>query len=486
MNDGVKQVYEMPTSGDLMKFARNARVVFRDANKNNYEQNTYAKYSKDTIVNALKNPSDSEITLRGMSRYLYNISCQYSRLLQYFSNMLLFSYVIIPSGSVDPQKADVEEVRSKYEDVKRKLDNMNMRHEFGKVLNIAFRDDVYYGYIHETKESFTIQQLDPDYCKIIGTEDGVFQFSFNCEYFRSHQNSLPFYPDEIVRAYNAYTDGTGEKWVSLEAKNTICIKINEDSIIPIPPFVSLFSALADIEDYRTISKNASEISNYKALAMMIPTDDEGHPLLSKEVIQDYYQMMSDVVPENIGTFVSPMKVQDFTFEKSGALSDTDIVSRAEDQFWRQAGVNSLIFGAGDDPSSSTIATSIHADEAICFRVLRQIERWVNRQLKYVSGKYKFSVRFLDVTVYNWREVGDAYIKLGQYGIPVRTAISSIYNISPATYENLMWLENDVMRYYESEIPLQSSNTISGEVGHPTNESKGLPLTDRGEESAENE
>lgn len=37
--------------------------------------------------------------------------------------------------------------------------------------------------------------------------------------------------------------------------------------------MSLFSALADIEDYRAISKNASETNNYKALAMEIPVND---------------------------------------------------------------------------------------------------------------------------------------------------------------------------------------------------------------------
>lgn len=363
---------------------------------------------------------------------------------------------------------------------------MNLRHEFGKVLSIAFRDDVFYGYTYETKDSFMIQNLDPAYCKIDTIEDGVYQFSWDCSYFNSKEGLLEFYAEEFQTAYRAYRDNGGARWVQLNPKRSICIKINEDTIDPIPPFVSLFSALADIEDYKAITKNASESSNYKAVALKIPVDDDGHLAMPRELVDTFYELLLEILPENIGAFTTPMDVKELTFEKSGALSETDAVSEAEDQFWRQAGVNSLIFGAGDDPSSSALAMSIHADEAICFRVLRQIERWVNRQLKYVSGSYKFAVKFLDVTVYNWQDISNSLTKLGQYGMPVRSALASVSQMDPPTYENMLYLENEALRLYEHEIPLQSSNTISGEVGHPTNESKGLPLSDNGEESAENE
>lgn len=379
-----------------------------------------------------------------------------------------------------------DKFRAQYEKIKNKIQNMNLRHEFGKVLSIAFRDDVFYGYTYETKDSFMIQNLDPAYCKIDTIEDGVYQFSWDCSYFNSKEGLLEFYAEEFQTAYRAYRDNGGARWVQLNPKRSICIKINEDTIDPIPPFVSLFSALADIEDYKAITKNASESSNYKAVALKIPVDDDGHLAMPRELVDTFYELLLEILPENIGAFTTPMDVKELTFEKSGALSETDAVSEAEDQFWRQAGVNSLIFGAGDDPSSSALAMSIHADEAICFRVLRQIERWVNRQLKYVSGSYKFAVKFLDVTVYNWQDISNSLTKLGQYGMPVRSALASVSQMDPPTYENMLYLENEALRLYEHEIPLQSSNTISGEVGHPTNESKGLPLSDNGEESAENE
>lgn len=73
--------------------------------------------------------------------------------------------------------------------------------------------------------------------------------------------------------------------------------------------MSLFSALADIEDYRAISKNASETNNYKALAMEIPVNDtDGSFLIDYDTAKEFYDMMSNVLPSNIGAILTPMKI----------------------------------------------------------------------------------------------------------------------------------------------------------------------------------
>ena len=52
-------------------------------------------------------------------------------------------------------------------------------------------------------------------------------------------------------------------------------------------------------------------------------------------------MLCNVLPENIGAFMSPMKVSSWNFEKSGAVSGSDDVEKAEASMWTQAGVNSI-------------------------------------------------------------------------------------------------------------------------------------------------
>ena len=45
--------------------------------------------------------------------------------------------------------------------------------------------------------------------------------------------------------------------------------------------------------------------------------------------------------------------------------------------------------ADNSDTDAALKQSIIADEQSVFAILRQIERWINRKLKFESGKYKF-------------------------------------------------------------------------------------------------
>lgn len=485
--DGSKKYVPWSEFASKLKYANLAGIKLRDLENNKDYNPTYRKYTKSQIVSYLENPASYEQQLRQMSQYLFNISNYYRRLIQYFAGMSTFSYIVVPYGVDYSKNVNLNKFRKGYYAVTNQLEKMNIRHEFSRALMVAFRDDIYYGYVWETNDSYTFQQLDADYCKISSIEDGVYNFAFNFGYFDSNKERLPNFPPEFTTMYNAYKADNKLKWQELPSENSVCLKINEQSYVPVPPFVSLFSALADIEDYRAISKDASEVNNYKALCLEIPTGGDGTFLIDYDLCKEFYDMMCNVLPENIGAFMSPMKVTDWNFEKSGAVSGTDEVAAAENSMWQQAGVNKILFGGGEDPSSSTLNLSTINDQMIVFMMMRQIERWINRKLKSVSSSIKFKINILDVTYFNRVEMHNQYLKDGQYGLPVRSAIMATAGYSPSDLENLSYLENTVLELNKNEVPLTSSNTQSAadnEGGRPTNESEGLPLTDAGENSHE--
>lgn len=485
--DGTKKYVPWSEFVSKMRYANFAGIKLRDLENNKDYNPTYRKYTKSQIVSYLENPASYEQQLRQMSQYLFNISNYYRRLVQYFAGMSTFSYIVVPYGVDYSKSVNLNKFKKGYYAVTNQLEKMNIRHEFSRALMVAFRDDVYYGYVWETNDSYTFQQLDADYCKISSIEDGVYNFAFNFGYFDSNKERLPNFPPEFATMYNAYKTNTKLKWQELPSENSVCLKVNEQSYVPVPPFVSLFSALADIEDYRAISKDASEVNNYKALCLEVPIANDGTFLIDYDLCQEFYEMMCNVLPENIGAFMSPMKVTDWNFEKSGAVSGTDEVAAAENSMWQQAGVNKILFGGGEDPSSSTLNLSTVNDQMIVFMMMRQIERWINRKLKSVSSSIKFKVNILDVTYFNRVEMHNQYLKDGQYGMPVRSAIMATAGYSPSDLENLSYLENTVLQLNKNEVPLTSSNTQSAsgdEGGRPTNESEGKPLTDAGENSQE--
>lgn len=479
-----KAIAEFQQAIDMLRFSKAARTQLRNNNDRNNKTPTYNKYTKSSIVSYLENPDSNEKNLRDMSRYLYNISCQYRRLIQYFSQMLTFSYVI--SGvNIDERTADPDKYYASYLKARRSMEIINVRHEFLKILEVAFKEDVFYGYVNETKDSFQVVQLDPEYCKISAVEDGCLVFQFNCAYFDTYRTQLQYYPGEFETAYNTYKADRNQQWTEILPKKQICIKIDESTTTPIPPFVSLFSALADIEDYRSISKDSSEMSNYKVVYLKMPIDEMGRLKVPKPLCLEAYNTLLSILPEGVGAFLTPIDVDFVNFSQSSSLNETAVVTEAENSFWRSAGVNSLMFGAGDDPSSYALEMSVHSDEAVCFKVLRQFERWCNRRLKQLSGSYKFAVTFLDTTIFNYKAMNDLYIKMGQYGLPVRQAIAATASFTPSMTTGLAYLENEILKMYEHEVPLISSNTISGEGGRPTNESQGKPLSESGEQTADN-
>lgn len=470
-------------------YANLSKIGIRNLESTSETNPTYTKYTKDQLVTYLGNPASYEKQLRKMSKYLFNISNYYRRLIQYFANMSTFSYTISPYGLDRSKTVNANKFKKAYYSSVTAVELMNLPHEATKMFTIAFRDDVYYGYEWETNDSVAFQNLDADYCKISSIEDGVYNFAFDFSYFDSNQDKLPNYPPEFQTMYNTYKTNTQlYKWQELDSTKSICIKVNEHDYIPIPPFVSLFSALADIEDYRAISKNASETNNYKALAMEIPLGNKGEFLIDYNDAKEFYDMMTNVLPPNIGAILTPMKLTDWNFEKSGVNSDTNEVAKAEATFFTTAGVNKILFGGGEDPSATTLNLCTVNDQMIVFAVMRQLERWVNRKLKSVSSSYKFRINFLPVTHYNIAEMHERYLKDATYGMPTRTAALATAGYAGTDYENMTYLENEILGLSNGEMPLKSSNTQSGsagdEGGRPTNASKGEGLSDAGNVSAD--
>lgn len=107
---------------------------------------TYTKYTKNQIVTYLGNPANYEKQLRNMSKYLFNISNYYRRLIQYFANMSTYSYTISPYGLDRSKTISTNKFKKAYYSAVTAVELMNIPHEATKILTIAFRDDVYYGY----------------------------------------------------------------------------------------------------------------------------------------------------------------------------------------------------------------------------------------------------------------------------------------------------------------------------------------------------
>lgn len=151
------------------------------------ESRTFPVFSKDKLRAYLKNPKANENNLRALSQFLYRMSHQYRRLINYYAEMIdLTAYSIVPLVDITKKANDTSILKS-YHTTALQLEKMNLSSEILKCLLIAWREDAFFGYTYEDDKSFFILPLDGTYCKISSVNfDGSFNFAFDFSYFRTH------------------------------------------------------------------------------------------------------------------------------------------------------------------------------------------------------------------------------------------------------------------------------------------------------------
>jgi len=234
------------------------------------------------------------------------------------------------------------------------------------------------------------------------------------------------------------------------------------------------------KDIKQLDKSKKEMDNYKLLLMKLELNDDGDYKIDYQEYEKFYNMISSVLPKNIGIGMSIADIKDYTFERSGATNEISAYSQAQKDFWDSAGVNGSLF-SGDTSTAAAINASLNSDQSLIFYVHRMIERVVNRKLKGEPGKYKFKINILDCTVYNRKEYLDNLLKVSTYGIPIKLAILSLFGYSPSDTYGMTILE-DILDLTSKWVPLKSSNTMSGDAegGRPNVDDD--DLTPAGEQS----
>lgn len=461
------------------------KLILRDLNSNTSSP-TFYLYSKDKITEFLKDPYKNQKNLRDAVVYIYGASSHFRRLIQYFAGLTDFAYVVSPF-KLDTAAAKPKTIGKQYRKTLNALSNMDIKNQFGKILTVCLREDTFYGTMWVTNDNITIQQLPSDYCDISTIEGNVINVSFNFSYFDTYSQMLEFYPEEFTLRYNDYLkDRTGMKWQELSAPTSFAVKCNNDILnYSIPPFAGLLREIYDIEDYKQLKVTRTELENYAMLVMKLGVNNDGHWVMDFNKAKEFWQNLDGVLPEEIGSVLSPMPIDKISFEKTNT-KDVDAVSEAEDHLFSAAGVSSLLFN-NSKASSNALLLSIKADQAITYNIVKSIECVVNRFIQSQSYGKNFKVTFLNCSVYNSKELGDSYLKACQYGIPMVSYYCASQGLSQADMDCMNFLEDDILGIKSRFVPLQSSATQSGgsSSGDPGRQQLDTgDLTDSGEASRE--
>lgn len=471
--------------GISSRFATINKLITRDLN-NNTTSPTFTKYTKDDIATYLSDPYRYEKQLRAAVIYIYGASSHFRRLVQYFVGLTDWAYVVSPY-KIDPKVTSGNTINRNYRKSLSFLSSMNIKTQFPKMLTVALREDVAYLTTWIQGDNVIFQQLPSDYCSISTVEGNVPNVTFDFSYFDSRQGLLEFYPPEFKKKYNTYQKNRIEKWIELDSPTSFAIKANADILdYAIPPFAGILREIYEIEDYKDLRLTKTALENYAMVVMQLGMDEDGNWSLDYNKAVDFWRNLDSVLPEEIGSVLTPMPVNKISFEKSNTAS-TNTVAEAEEALFSAAGVSSLLFN-NEKASANALALSIKADQSITFGIVKSIEDAVNRLLQSQPFGKNFKVTFLDVSPFNRKEAGDQYLKAAQYGLPTVSMWAASQGLGQAELDSMNLLENEVLEIKKLFIPLSSSNTQSGSStdGKGATDEGGAPKKEAGDMSDKTE
>lgn len=469
-----------------LAFAAVKKMAMADISKISRSTSFLSRFKVEEISKWMQNPAQYEKQIRNLSQYLYNISSHYRRFILYISQMAMYKYTLTPDI---PDKYDADKLKRSYKKTLQSIETMNLDHEFVNVAKVAFREDFFFGYIHESKDSFFFQKLNPDFCKISSKEDGVFNFAYDFGMFDSNKELLETYPMEFKLKHAKYKNlGREEQWQELDSDKTICIKINEDiTEYGLPVLNVIFESIFDLDEYKRMNKSRSKMDNFMLLIQKIPMDEK-NPDVNKFLIDlslaaAFHEKAADAVGDQISMVTSPMDITAVRTDGGSKLAK-DIVSNATRDVYSDSGFSQHLFNS-DKTTSTGLSSSIQTDEMLVFTYLRQVERWINRRLKKMSGQYKFNFKFLDITVFNQEDKFDMYLKGAQSGLPVITEAAASIGLSPLDLMNKATLENDILGLHNILQPLKSAHTQSNKDKAGRNKMGDDEISDSGQVNRDN-
>lgn len=474
---------------DMESLKSFSRLMIRDVltNTDIIETDCIGNIKLSDAERAIRHPKYEWRTLLDLSSYLMRISPHYYRLNTLYSNMALFCWWVDLYDVKDD--ANVSDIKKQYAKIAAKLENMNIKHEFSKIMRCLPYQDVYCGLVVENTTDFFFLKLDYRICKLFQIQDGLYNFKINFGLIKDKE--IGAYPDYVQQAWLDYKDGKTSYWYKPPADKQICIKMNSQWTYPFPILIGLVRDILDLDTYKKLKLQSARTDNYKAILVKVPIDEKevDKPLLTPDVLAVFSEMNRASMSDDIGLIHTlGSDGQAISFKDSSNTRNN--VSDAIDEIYNSSGESKELFNGSS--SSTAVTMSVENDAGFVYDVYRQFERWVNRYIKlkkYNRGKFKFYFYLLDITIFNRDNVSKRYKEAITLGVSCIDKWLASMDMTPSRTLGSYILHNDIFDFHNNFVPLATSYTEpassqSQEGGRPKNSDVGELLSDEGEKTSD--
>lgn len=439
---------------------------------------------------AIKHPKQGWRILLNVSDALMRCSPHYYRLNSLFSNMAMFCWWIDLYDVKD--NANINTIKKMYGNLAAKLESMNLKHEFAKIMKVVPYQDIYCGLVFENQSDFYIQQISYKVCQLYETQDGLYNFIINLASI--NPKKLSAYPDYVQQAYVEYIDAFKEgmsvsQWYKPPAEKQICVKLNTQWQYPYPLLIALVKDILDLDIYKKLKLQSARTDNYKAIMVKVPIDEStvDKPLLTPETLSIFAEINRESMNDDIG-FIYNLGSNGEAISFKDSANSRNNVSDATNTLYDSSGESRELYNGS--ASGTALNYSVENDSGFVYSLYRQFERWVNRYIKlkkYNKATYKFYFYLLDITIFNRDNVTKRYKEACTLGLPMIDKYLASVDMSPSRTLGSYTVHKDIFDFENHFIHLSSSfNTSSNDVGRPTNASQNKPLDTAGEITQQND
>ena len=425
--------------------------------------------------------------MRELSRFFSRYRGIYRRIIDYYSNLLLYYTIVSPKlGEATIAK---KKIKARFNKAQEFVDNLNLEVNGSYIVNRILSSGAYYGFLREYNDSVTFQDLPIQYCRTrYKNEHGINILEFDLKYFDSIRDeterkiALENFPLEVIKAYRLYSSSN----LSGKSRNTI----SNWFIVPshlgaafyfrdfTPFFIAALPALVRYEESQEREADRDEEDLQKILVNEMPLDKEDEPVFSLEETAVIHNGITEMLRNNryldVLTSFGEIHMEQTQGGKSAISNDN--TSKFGSAIFNEMGTSSELFNA---TGNTALRISIEKDTALMISLVSIITEWITYQLNFRLGddKMRFDVHVLPVTIHNKKEMAGLYLNGAQYGYSKFYAGAAL-GIKQSNLLSLITVENDIFDLGSKMIPLQSSHTQKGdgksEESTPPGDNKGGP------------
>ena len=475
----------------MKQYAKAVDDVLKLVDLTSSSTKTWTVFNKETLRSYLQNPyaSNSQSSLRNLSKFLYTLSFPLRRIVNYFASLPDFSAYKVNLDFNLIEDNDEESLLQDYEDACRFIRKMNLELNMFKLLVIAWREGIVYFQPYQDDDgAMLLMPLDSQYCKIASVGyNGLLHVAFDFSFFRGTNSFyLDVWDKEFKQKYNKFDRDATLRWQELDNARAFKIDIADIDLI-ISPFASLFEGLIDLIDLQSLMAVKDSLDIYKLLVMKIPLLNSQNPddlALNLNLAKKFYNLAQESLPSEIGLILSPgMDVDSISFDKN-ATSDTNAIADSYQNLMEQTGI-SQIFDSSRLTGASSVKMSMLSDALMATRgIMKQIEAFINERILMQYPNSVAYIKFIDTVTYTKDERISQIKDAASLGLPVKQEYMTLLGYDPLEAIASDWLETKLGLSVNKFIhPLISSHTQaagSDTGGAPTKEDG--KLTDDGEAS----